>query len=49
MTLVSLLLLLGSLGVYIKAFPIGGIKIDVVDANGKTSTDYGTVYYSVYP
>ncbi len=43
-----LLLILGSLGVYIKASPIGGVKIDVVDANGKAITDYGTVHYSVW-
>ncbi len=46
--LVSLLLLLVSLGMYIKASPIGGVKIDVVDANGKAITDYGTVHYSVW-
>ncbi|WP_029551055.1 hypothetical protein [Thermococcus zilligii] len=48
MVVVSLLLLLGSLGVYITGSPMGGVKIDVVDANGKAITDYGEVYYSVW-
>lgn len=43
-----LLLIIGGLEVYIKASPIGGVKIDVVDANGKAITDYGTVYYSIW-
>ncbi|GAB6101061.1 hypothetical protein JCM16138_02840 [Thermococcus atlanticus] len=45
--LLLVLLVAGAVG-YIQAVPIGGVKLTLVDSNGKPLTDYGKIYYTVW-